>query len=323
MKTTILPAFAEDVLEGLTAKEKHLPSKYFYDDSGSRIFMQIMNMPEYYPTGCEFEILSRQSGAILESVGFTGKFNIVEFGSGDGLKTRQLLAAFMAKGASFTYIPIDISAEAISILEQNVTGMLPGIDMQPRTGDYFEVLDNITGEGLPNLFLFLGGNIGNYAREDALHLLKKFNAGMNPGDMLLMGMDLRKNPRTIQMAYDDPHGITKAFNMNLLKRINSELDADINLDQFDFYCDYSPKTGEVNSYLVSLKKQSFYSNVLGTRITFEKDETVWTELSKKFSFDEIGRLAADSGFSVAQNFMDCRHYFTDSLWVKQFPELNT
>ena len=315
--TTVLHTpFAEDVLAGLMAEHKHLSSKYFYDDNGSRIFMQIMDMPEYYPTDCEFEILSQQSDKILQKLNFKGKFNIVEFGSGDGLKTKQLLATFMKKGADFTYVPIDISQEAIDALEKNIISSLPGIDMEPRTGDYFDILEDLANDDTPNLFLFLGGNIGNYKQQDALNLLKKFNAGMKKGDLLLMGMDLQKNPRVIQKAYDDPHGITKAFNMNLLKRINRELDADIKLDQFDFYCDYNPETGEVNSYLVSLKKQNVHSAALDADFAFEKDELIWTELSKKYSFEEIETLAKKSGFAVTHNFMDCKHYFTDSLWVK-------
>jgi dimethylhistidine N-methyltransferase len=316
MKIALRSHFAEDVLEGLTSKAKHLSSKYFYDDAGSRIFVQIMQMPEYYPTACEFEILSQQSGEIFDKIPFAEKFNIVEFGSGDGSKTRQLLKVFLEKGANFTYIPIDISQEANDALEQNIKLALPNLDIQPRTGDYFDVLNELSATGVPNFFLFLGGNIGNYKKDDALDLLKKFNADMNKGDMLLMGMDLKKNPRTIRNAYDDPHGITKAFNMNLLQRINRELDADINLDQFDFYCDYNPQNGEVNSYLVSLKKQHFHSTALNTTFFFEKDELIWTELSKKYSFDEIEALAKASGFETVNNFMDCRHYFTDTLWVK-------
>lgn len=314
--TTIHTSFADDVLDGLTSDKKHLSSKYFYDDKGSRIFMQIMQMPEYYPTGCEFEILSQQSGIIYDTINLKGKFNIVEFGSGDGIKTRQLLKAFLTKGADFTYIPIDISQEANDTLKSNMKSALPELNIEPRTGDYFEVLDTLQDSTTPNLFLFLGGNIGNYKHDDALALLKKFNGGMKKGDMLLMGMDLQKNPRVIQKAYDDPHGITRAFNMNLLERINRELDADIHMDQFDFYCDYDPQTGEVNSYLVSLKKQHFHSTVLNTTFHFERDELIWTELSKKYSFPEIDDIAKEAGFTVKQNFLDCKHYFTDSLWVK-------
>lgn len=317
-KATEIPvnSFAADVLKGLTDEKKHLSSKYFYDDNGSRIFMEIMKMPEYYPTGCEFEILSQQSGNILNELPFNEPFNIVEFGSGDGVKTKQLLSTFMDKGADFTYVPIDISQEAIDVLEKNITSALSNIKMKPKTGDYFKVLETLSKDTTPNLFLFLGGNIGNYLRQDALGLLRKFNAGMKKGDMLLMGMDLKKNPHIIQKAYDDAQGITKAFNMNLLSRINNELDADIKLDQFDFYSNYSPKTGEVNSYLVSLKQQHFHSMVLDTTFHFEKDELIWTELSQKYSFEDIDTLANEAGFTVTKNFMDCKYYFTDSLWVK-------
>lgn len=315
--TTMLSHFAQDVREGLTANGKHLSSKYFYDDAGSRIFMEIMNMPEYYPTNCEFEILSQQSKQILDKLHFSSPFNIVEFGSGDGMKTKHLLKAFDNAGAAFTYIPIDISQEAIDALERNINAFVPNISMQPRTGDYFEVLQELSSGNTPSLFLFLGGNIGNYRQEEALGLLQKFNAGMKPGDKLLIGIDLQKNPRIIQRAYDDAHGITKAFNMNLLQRINYELEADIALDQFDFYSNYNPQNGEVNSYLVSLKKQHFHSTVLNQTFFFEKDELIYTELSKKYLPAQIEALAAAAGFSLSHNFMDCRHYFTDSLWEKK------
>lgn len=309
-------AFAEDVSKGLTDKKKHLSSRYFYDDEGSHIFQQIMKMPEYYPTNCEFEILSEQSEAILEQLKFKEKFNIVEFGSGDGSKTKQLLQAFLNKNADFTYVPIDISEEAILILEENIRASIPEIQMNSKVGDYFDILEDISKEETPNLFLFLGGNIGNYKKEDAIDLLQKFASGMKKGDKLLMGIDLQKSPRTIQKAYDDPHGITKAFNKNLLKRINRELEADIYLDQFDFYCHYNPENGEVNSYLFSLEKQSFYSKILDKSFIFQKGETIWTELSKKYSFAEIEELASTLDFKVVENFLDKKGYFADSLWEK-------
>lgn len=309
-------AFAEDVLEGLTSKKKRLSSKYFYDDNGSQIFRQIMKMPEYYPTNCELEILSWQSDTILDKIAFKGKFNIVEFGSGDGTKTKQLLKTFLNKDADFTYMPIDISEEAILILEEDLLSALPKLKMESKIGDYFDVLEDIAKDETPNLFLFLGGNIGNYKKEDVFGLLQKFSSGMKKGDKLLLGIDLQKDPRVIQAAYDDPHGITKAFNMNLLHRINKELDADIAIDQFDFYCHYNPENGEVNSYLYSLIQQQFYSRVLNTSFSFEKNETIWTELSKKYSFAEIEDLANQLNFKVVENFLDGKQYFTDSLWEK-------
>lgn len=314
--TALLTPFAEDVLKGLSAERKSLPSKYFYDDNGSRIFMEIMAMPEYYPTDCEMEILLQQSGKILDKFN-TGDsaFKIIELGSGDGTKTKHLLKAALDKTADFTYMPIDISQEAIDVLLKNMAAV-PGLSILPFTGDYFKALNEIDSE-TQNLLLFLGGNIGNYRKDDAMVLLGNINKHMKKGDALLIGVDLRKNPRTIQKAYDDPAGITKAFNINLLRRINNQLDADIHLDQFDFYSHYNPENGEVNSYLVSLKKQHFHSTVLNTTFYFDKDELIWTELSKKYTFDEIEKLANATGFKVSHNFTDCRHYFTDSLWIKQ------
>ena len=184
METILYSAFANDVLKGLTAPTKHLSSKYFYNDAGSRIFMQIMKMPEYYPTGCEFEILAQQSEAILQKTGFTGKFNIVEFGSGDGIKTKQLLKAFMNKDADFTYMPIDISQEALDALQVNMLNTLPSLNINPQRGDYFDILQELSITETPNLFLFLGGNIGNYNAADAKDLLDSFYHGMKQGDKI-------------------------------------------------------------------------------------------------------------------------------------------
>jgi len=183
-----------------------------------------------------------------------------------------LLQTFLYKKADFTYIPIDISEEAISILEEIIRTTIPEIKMNSKVGDYFDILHELSKENIPNLFLFLGGNIGNYNKEEAFSLLNKFAAGMKKGDKLLLGIDLQKSPRVIQKAYDDPHGITKSFNINLLQRINRKLGANIALDQFDFYSHYNPENGEVKSYLYSLVKQHVYSSVLDTTFTFEKDE---------------------------------------------------
>ncbi|HEU4496186.1 MAG TPA: L-histidine N(alpha)-methyltransferase, partial [Flavobacterium sp.] len=157
----------------------------------------------------------------------------------------------------------------------------------------------------------------NYKKEEAVGLLHKFASGMRRGDKLLMGIDLQKSPRVIQKAYDDPHGITKAFNMNLLKRISRELEAAIDLEQFDFYCHYNPENGEVNSYLFSLIEQSFYCRTLSRSFYFQKNEMIWTELSKKYNFAEIEELASAAGFKITSHFLDEKEYFTDSLWEKQ------
>jgi len=312
----MIDTFAQDVLKGLSAENKYLSSKYFYDDNGSRIFQEIMNMPEYYLTDAEFEILSMQSKQIVEALHFSQPFNIVELGAGDGFKTFKLLEYLVNNNVDFNYVPIDISQEAIDALTERLKDRLPNINIKPQVGDYFEILKQNKKSDFPSLLLFLGSNIGNYQEDKAIELLKLFNENMKVGDKLLVGFDLKKNPITIHNAYYDKHGITKRFNLNLLLRINRELDADFKIDDFDFYCHYSPLTGEVRSYIVSLRQQEVLLKKLNTSISFDYNELIWTELSKKYSVQEIDALALTSNYKAVHNFLDCKHYFTDSLWEK-------
>lgn len=309
--------FRKDVDEGLSATVKHLPSKYFYDDEGSRIFQQIMLMPEYYLTNCEFEILEQQSACIHNAFDFTQHFNIIELGAGDGSKTFQLLRYLTEQEVDFTYVPVDISTEAMDQLKAALQKQLPQLSIQPVVGDYFQVLrEKTASDNSQNLLLFLGGNIGNYAYDEALQLLQLFNSVMKSNDKLLIGMDLQKNPITIHNAYYDPAGITKAFNLNLLRRINRELGGNFIIDQFDFYCHYHPGNGEVRSFLVSLEDQIVEIADLGKSYHFQKNELIGTELSKKYTFEEIEQLAQNSGFEIRKNFLDSRQYFTNTLWTK-------
>jgi len=309
--------FANDIIQGLTAQKKQLPSKYFYDDNGSHIFQEIMKMPEYYLTDSEFEILSLQAKQIYESLGFSQPFNIIELGAGDGFKTYKFLEYLQKNEINCHYVPIDISQEAMDILTKSLNERLPNLTVKPEVGDYFEILKKDRFSNVPNLLLFLGSNVGNYLEDDAFELLRLFNQNMKKGDKLLIGIDLKKNPLVVRKAYFDAGGITKRFNLNLLIRINREFDADFKIDDFDFYCQYDAISGEVKSYLVSLKKQEVHLKKLGRIITFDQNELIWTELSKKYSVEEIEKLATNTGFDVNQNFLDCKHYFTDSLWEKK------
>ena len=309
--------FANDVVKGLTSKDKRLSSKYFYDDIGSRIFQEIMNMPEYYLTDSEFEILARQAEQIIAAVGFEQPFNIVELGAGDGFKTFKLLEFLVNENIDFYYVPIDISQGAMDILTKNLTDKLPKLSIHPRVGDYFEILSKENVQtSIPSLLLFLGGNIGNYSAPEAVSLLQLFHKSMKKGDGLLIGLDIKKNPKIIHNAYYDAHGITKRFNLNLLSRMNREFDGGFNLDDFDFYCHYNPKNGEVNSYIISLKNQTVKLKKLDVSIHLKQDELIWTELSRKYDLEEIEELATKSGFKVENHFLDSKHYFTDTLFIK-------
>jgi len=320
METTTVSAtstFEQDIDEGLTAPFKNISSKYFYDDLGSVIFQDIMKMPEYYPTPCEFEILSLQGEDILQKLNFNEPFNIIEFGAGDGIKTRQLLKKLIENQVDFTYVPIDISQKAIDELEANMLDYLPGLKIKSLVGNYFSMMEELFSLQEPGLFLFLGSNIGNYQDQEANDLLTQFYQHMKTGDKLLIGFDLQKNPAVIRDAYDDSQGITKAFNMNLLQRINNELGGNFKKEFFDFYSHYNPVNGEVRSYLVSLKQQEVYIANMDKSYTFRQNELIWTELSRKYTLSEIEKLASNNGFELIRNFLDCKHYFTDSLWTKQ------
>ena len=313
----MLSIFAKDVNEGLSAMPKRLSSQYFYDDNGSRIFQQIMAMPEYYLTDREFEILSTRSKEIHKDIGFPGHFNIIELGAGDGTKTRELLANFIEAGADITYVPIDISEEAINVLVARMAEMIPDLKVNAQVGDYFEVMDEVEAEEeCANLVLFLGSNIGNYNDEAALDLLRHINSHMHSGDKLLVGFDLKKEPALIHDAYDDPHGITRDFNLNLLTRINRELGGDFRLDQFDFYFSYDSHSGEARSYLKSLQEQTVSVAALEKQFHFQRDELISTELSKKYTPSQIQQFALKSGFKFADHYLDSRQHFSDSLYTK-------
>lgn len=312
MKST----FAKDIDIGLSAPFKHISSKYFYDDIGSGLFQEIMKMPEYYPTNCEFEILSLLGGQIIDKLDFDPPFNVVEFGAGDGMKTRQLLKKLSEKHIDFSYVPIDISAKAIRELESNMLEIIPDLKIKPLIGNYFTMVEELSALRMPAVFLFLGGNIGNYQEHEADALLERFRNHMNPGDKLLIGFDLQKHPALIREAYDDKAGITKAFNLNLLNRINRELGGNIKIGQFDFYSHYDPANGEVKSYLVSLVPQRIHLQYLDKCYAFRKNELIWTELSRKYTIEEIETLCNRNHFKLVEHFMDCKHYFTDSLWTK-------
>lgn len=287
---------------------------YFYDDEGSRIFQEIMAMPEYYLTDCEMEILREQSAEIIEATGLEGEFNIVELGAGDGTKTEHLLRYCLEAGHKPIYRPIDISAEAIDQLVERFSHVLPELRVKPLIGDYHTSLKRLTNQDLPSLVLFLGSNIGNFIPPANQRFLSSLSSAMRAGDQLMIGVDLRKNPSIIKAAYDDPHGITARFNLNLLKRINRELGADFNLEQWGFEVDYNEDNGELRSYLLSHVVQSVE---LGDEVfTFAAGERIWTELSKKYDMQELTEMCDSAGFTPILHLHDKQNYFTDSIFRK-------
>ncbi len=307
--------FARDVAQGLSAHPKSLPSKYFYDAEGDRLFQEIMRMPEYYLTDCEYEILDRAKEELLHILG--DPFELVELGAGDGLKTKVLLQYFLQQQADFQYMPVDISGNVLDLLQKDLNAQFPGLQVDSLQGDYFKVLGDLSArDKTRKLVLYLGSTIGNLGPERELEFMQSVNRYMNPGDLLLTGFDLKKDPRVILDAYNDPAGITAAFNLNLLERINRELGGQFRKEQFCHWETYNPATGETRSYLVSTVDQEVAIGALDRSFSFQAWEAIRVELSQKYDLPHIESLADRSHFKVKKHFFDRRRYFVDSLWEK-------
>ncbi len=316
-KTAIsVTSIQDEIINGLKAEKKHIPSKFFYDSNGDKLFQDIMNMEEYYLTDSEYEILQKNKEELLYlfSEG-TKSFQLIEFGAGDGLKTKVLLKYFQDKSVNFEYLPIDISKNAIDSLTSELKDEIPGLSVHGIVADYFSALRKLNKQGkVKKIILFLGSNVGNFEYPGAVSFYKKIAGYCNPGDQVLSGFDIKKNPHTIQKAYNDSQGITREFNMNLLKRMNKEFDANFNLETFMHYPVYNPESGEAKSYLISKEKQEVIFKSTGDTIVFDKWEPIYTEISKKYDKQNILKLAGDSGFRLIKNFSDTKKYFIDSLW---------
>jgi dimethylhistidine N-methyltransferase len=309
-------AFAEDVRKGLSSQPKYLLSKYFYDERGDELFQAIMNVEEYYLTRCEYEILNFKKEDIISAFDTNGQyFNLIELGAGDGFKTKVLIQYLKHKEIKFKYLPVDISANVLENLHEDLIKSFPSLEVQPVQGDYFKVLKELSNkEETLKVLLFLGSNIGNFSEGQAISFLKDLAGNMSWGDKLLIGFDLKKDPQVILKAYNDQAGITRAFNLNLLDRINVELGGDFVLENFIHFPTYDPVTGQARSYLVSKQEQAVFIEALGQSFIFSPWEPIFMEVSQKYDISDIERLASLSGFKIEQMFYDPKRYFVDSLW---------
>jgi dimethylhistidine N-methyltransferase len=308
--------FLRDVDEGLSKDQKALPSRYFYDEKGDELFVQIMNSPEYYLTNAEHEILREQTKQITAY--FTQNdepFLLVELGAGDGTKTLELLRAL--NGSRFSYMPIDISVSALQNLKKRINTVLPDIDVQPQQGEYFSVLQKLHDIHQKMVILFLGSNLGNMLDDRAHRFIEHLAKSMNQGDVLFLGLDLIKEPSIIAPAYNDAKGITSAFNLNLLERINRELAGNFDLKSFAHHPIYNEEQGIAFSYLKSLKQQTVYIGAIEKNFHFEEGELIHTEISRKYDDRIVEAIIADTHLKLKKKFTDSKNYFADYLLVKQ------
>ncbi|MGB3181711.1 MAG: L-histidine N(alpha)-methyltransferase [Cyclobacteriaceae bacterium] len=308
-------AFAGEVIEGLKAKQKYLPSKYFYNETGDRLFQQIMEMDEYYLTRAEYEVMKKGRERFLDIFSQSGPFQLIELGPGDGMKTKVLLEHFTDKGADFEYMPLDISRNVLDILVDDINERFPDLKVKPLCDDYFQALNWLSHQGgARKVILFMGGNIGNFSPDEAHSFLSKMTQYLEPGDLLVTGFDLKKQPSKILAAYNDRQGITAEFNLNLLDRINNELGTDFDRNLFIHYPVYDPATGACRSYLVAKEAHEVHFPDDDETIAFDSWEAIYTEISQKYSIEQIEAMAKDLGFKINEHMFDAQKYFVDSIW---------
>ncbi len=297
-------AFAAEVREGLRADPKWLSPKWLYDEAGSRLFDEITTLPEYYPTRVESGIMERWGVEMAEAIG-EGAL-LLEFGSGSSTKTRLLLDRLPALAG---YVPIDISEEHLLQSADALRREYPHLEVLPVVADYTEPIDlpEDLARAARRVAYFPGSTIGNFHPDEALLFLRRIAGLCGSHGGLLIGVDLKKDPRVLHAAYNDSLGVTARFNLNLLTRMNRELAADFDPSTFVHYAFYNPEEGRVEMHVVSLCEQRV--TVSGEQVVFEAGESLWTESSYKYSVAEFGEMAAGAGFSIQQVWTDESRWF--------------
>jgi dimethylhistidine N-methyltransferase len=294
--------FRKDVLEGLARPQKALAPKYFYDAAGSRLFEKICRLREYYPTRIELGITKRHLKDIAR---FTGKrCALLEYGSGESLKTRLLLQALEPS----VYMPVDISADALRAAVKRLEREFPKLGIVAITADFSHPLSIPAYRGTARrVVYFPGSTIGNLRRDEAEAFLRMTRGQVGANGAMLVGVDLKKDPNVLHAAYNDAKGVTAAFNLNLLARINRELGGDFDLRRFAHYAFYNPMAGRIEMHLVAREAQAV--NIGDYRFSFYRGESIHTENSYKYSVPEFEVLARNAGFKLARFWTDARRWF--------------
>lgn len=310
-------SFAADVQAGLNrVGQKELPSKYLYDTVGSRLFDVITALPEYGVTRAEERILREHATEIVERL--HTPLTVAELGSGNGQKTRGLLEALCRRDPT-SYYPIEISPAALAMCKREV-GDIQAISILGLERDYLDGLAEVAAQrrqGKPLLVLFLGSTIGNFDPPAAASFLQELRGLLQSGDSLLLGTDLEKPVPVLLDAYDDPIGVTAAFNLNLLGRINRELDGHFDLSKFDHEARFDTTARRVEMHLRSNRRQRVAIDKADLSVTFEEGETIWTESSHKYSCAEVLRMAQASGFRCEAQWIDREWLFAENLWIAE------
>jgi L-histidine N-alpha-methyltransferase len=305
--------FAEAVRKGLLAQPKTLPSSYFYDDAGSRLFERICRLPEYYLTRSEDAILREHADAMV--AGWSSPPAIIELGSGSAAKTQRLIAAALRRYGTLHYHPIDVSPTALEASAHALTERFPRLRVTGYVANYRESLTAVAAQIFePKLWIFLGSSLGNYDPTEAVDLLVQVASTMGSDDRFLLGTDLSKDRAILEAAYDDSQGVTARFNKNLLVRINAELGADFDLDRFTHQAFYREDRDRVEMHLVSRTRQIVQIPGAGIAVEFQEGESIHTENSHKYTRSLLGALADRSGYIEEAAWTDPQRYFRVQRW---------
>jgi len=300
----------DDARRGLSAEFKELPPKYFYDELGSELFEQIMELPEYYPTRAERKILTDQGAAIVEAA---DPQCLIELGSGSAAKTRALLDAMRARGSLHTYVPVDISEEITRRTAVELIGEYPGLRVHGVICDFERDLERLPAWGQRRMIAFLGGTIGNFAPAKRTEFLSRIGRMLGAADTLLLGTDLVKDPGRLEAAYNDSAGITARFNKNVLTVLNRELGADFDLAAFEHRAFYDAERERIDIRLRSQEDQRVSVPELGLDVSFAEGEEMRTELSCKFTSESLERTYAEAGLRMVEFWTDPEEQFGLSL----------
>jgi L-histidine Nalpha-methyltransferase len=310
----VLERIAAAVRRGLSAPQKSLPPWLFYDEAGSALFEQITALPEYYLTRTERSILVANADLILAQAADGRCLRLVELGAGSASKTHQLLRAALRRQPTVVYEPVDVSASALEAACDCIERELPEVEVIPRVMDYthaFEPSPSAPGER--KLVLYIGSSIGNFEPEQAIGILRRVRSRLNPGDGLLLGVDLRKDEPTLIAAYNDPAGVTAAFNLNLLDRLNRELSAGFDLFAFEHRAVWNPDASRIEMHLESRADQSVRIAALDLDVDFQAGETIHTENSYKFRPGGAEAMLSAAGFTPAATWTDPKRWFAVCL----------
>jgi L-histidine N-alpha-methyltransferase len=304
--------FAEDVRKGLSSEPKRLSPRYFYDGLGSLLFDAICLLPEYYLTRAENEIIERYADEIVGSV--EGHKTLLEMGSGSASKTKLIVEALLKEQDDLLFIPVDISASALENSSRILLQSFPRLRIEAYAAEYFDSLSELSKKQRGRtLALFLGSNISNFGMDEATAFLCALRRVLRSGDALLLGADLKKDRHILEPAYDDALGITAAFNLNLLARVNRELDGDFDLRAFKHHAFYNEEIGRVEIYVESTRPQTVTIGKLGMEIQFRDGERIHTENSYKYDLHDIDGLAMQTGFTRERTWLDSQRRFSSNL----------